>query len=102
MVERHPFPGPGLAIRVLCAEEPFIEKDFSETQVIVRVIVDYHNKLQKVHALLNRVSGATSDEEQTELCRISNALRISATVLPIRSVGVQGLFYFLSFCFFLN
>lgn len=33
LVERHPFPGPGLAIRVICAEEPYLEKDFSETQV---------------------------------------------------------------------
>ncbi|XP_037907493.1 GMP synthase [glutamine-hydrolyzing] [Hermetia illucens] len=90
LVERHPFPGPGLAIRILCAEEPFIEKDFSETQVIARVIVDYKNKSQKNHALLNRVSGATSKEEQSELCRISSSCKISATVLPIRTVGVQG------------
>lgn len=34
LVERHPFPGPGLAIRILCASEPYMEKDFSETQVI--------------------------------------------------------------------
>lgn len=33
LVERHPFPGPGLAIRIICAEEPYMEKDFSETQV---------------------------------------------------------------------
>lgn len=33
LVDRHPFPGPGLAIRILCAQEPFMEKDFAETQV---------------------------------------------------------------------
>ena len=33
LVARHPFPGPGLAIRILCADEPYMDKDFSETQV---------------------------------------------------------------------
>lgn len=33
IVDRHPFPGPGLAIRIICADEPYIEKDLSETQV---------------------------------------------------------------------
>lgn len=35
LIERQPFPGPGLAIRIICAEEPYIEKDYSETQVCV-------------------------------------------------------------------
>lgn len=90
LIERHPFPGPGLAIRILCADDAYIEKDFSETQVVVKLIVDYAEKVKKNHALLNRVSGVTTKEEQEELCRISSAMDLSATVLPIRSVGVQG------------
>lgn len=46
--------------------------------------------MQKNHALLNRVRGATSQTEQDKLCEISSKMQITATVLPIRSVGVQG------------
>lgn len=56
----------------------------------MRVIVDYFNKSEKNHALLNRVASATSDAEKVQLVRISKSMKISATILPIRSVGVQG------------
>ncbi|XP_069684502.1 GMP synthase [glutamine-hydrolyzing] isoform X2 [Periplaneta americana] len=90
LVMRHPFPGPGIAIRVLCAEDAYMERDFSETQVLVKIIAEYDQMLQKKHALLNRVESVTSDEERLELRKASNKQHLAATLLPIRSVGVQG------------
>ncbi|KAK1121935.1 GMP synthase [glutamine-hydrolyzing] [Melipona quadrifasciata] len=90
LVARHPFPGPGLAVRILCADEPYMDKDFSETQVIVKIMAEYEQMLQKKHGLLNRVEGATSESERQYLRQLSSYRHISATLLPIRSVGVQG------------
>lgn len=52
IVYRHPFPGPGLAIRILCGDEPFIDKDFSETQVVVKIVVEYNDMVLKVYIYL--------------------------------------------------
>ncbi|KAL4121464.1 hypothetical protein QTP88_013978 [Uroleucon formosanum] len=90
IVYRHPFPGPGLAIRILCGEEPFIDKDFSETQVVVKIVVEYNDMVLKSHALLNRIENATSENERKLLREISSKQKMSATLLPIKSVGVQG------------
>lgn len=91
LLERHPFPGPGLAIRIICADEPFMEADFGETQVLVRLMVDYANATAKEHALLNRIEAATSEEERQLLEELSNRNQYLATLLPIRTVGVQVL-----------
>jgi len=59
LVWRHPFPGPGLAIRILCANKPY---DISEDEV------------KATAEQLQKYSGDG----------------IYATLLPTRSVGVQG------------
>ncbi|KAK4002481.1 hypothetical protein OUZ56_004305 [Daphnia magna] len=65
LLERHPFPGPGLSIQISYAEELFMEADFVETQVLIRLMVDYANMAAKRNQYV-------------------------ATPLPIRIVGVKG------------
>lgn len=57
LIWRQPFPGPGLAIRLLCAVEPYITERFDD---------------------INRALGAFGDRN------------VSAHLLPVRTVGVQG------------
>ncbi|KZS07592.1 GMP synthase [Daphnia magna] len=87
LLERHPFPGPGLSIRIIYAEELFMEADFVETQVLIRLMVDYANMEAKEHALLNRIEIATSEEERHVLEELSRRHQYVATLLPIRIVG---------------
>eukprot|EP00578_Thalassiosira_sp_NH16_P003531 CAMPEP_0181132014 /NCGR_PEP_ID=MMETSP1071-20121207/30768_1 /TAXON_ID=35127 /ORGANISM="Thalassiosira sp., Strain NH16" /LENGTH=622 /DNA_ID=CAMNT_0023218317 /DNA_START=67 /DNA_END=1935 /DNA_ORIENTATION=+ len=57
LVWRHPFPGPGLGIRLLCARDPYMKADFDD---VARELAKH----------------ATDD--------------IRTTLLPVRTVGVQG------------
>jgi len=61
LIYRHPFPGPGLGVRILCAREPFIPHSLS----------DIHTQ---THTLLLR----------------SSLSHFGFCTLPVRSVGVQG------------
>ncbi|MCK5177246.1 MAG: glutamine-hydrolyzing GMP synthase, partial [Candidatus Aenigmarchaeota archaeon] len=58
LVWRQPFPGPGLAIRIICADESYIDKDF-----------------QKTNSRLNEFVAKYD---------------LNATLLPFKTVGVQG------------
>lgn len=69
LVMRHPFPGPGLSINVLCSDGRMAEED----------VADYEAAKKELAAL--DTGGIFCDK-----CTAS--LRLS--VLPVRSVGVQG------------
>lgn len=80
--------GPGLAIRVICQYEPFIQADFCTANNILSMLTtfqqSYHTSLPGIKEIMQLLSAS----EQETLFRISDEY-INATLLPIRTVGVQ-------------
>eukprot|EP00941_MAST-03F_sp_MAST-3F-sp1_P004569 g4569.t1 len=73
LVWRQPFPGPGLAIRIICADEPY----FPESSV------------DETIAQLDSVITTVSSRQATKTTDTSER-NVYGTLLPCRSVGVQG------------
>ncbi|XP_003384374.2 PREDICTED: GMP synthase [glutamine-hydrolyzing]-like isoform X1 [Amphimedon queenslandica] len=93
IVNRHPFPGPGLAIRIICQEEAIIREDFSTINSILNTIATYAQCLEKpssVLQFLSMIQDCTSSNDQAFLSELSASLTYFITLLPIYTVGVQG------------
>ncbi|KAG8344628.1 Glutamine amidotransferase class I Peptidase C26 NAD synthase GMP synthase C terminal domain [Trypanosoma vivax] len=75
LVNRQPFPGPGLAIRTLCSNGELQKgDDYEMTEQIVQQVC----------------AGTLSNDVMKPLSELLRTLRPAPCLLPVRTVGVQG------------
>ncbi|KAK0419942.1 hypothetical protein QR680_014420 [Steinernema hermaphroditum] len=90
IVHRHPFPGPGLAIRIICTEKAYMCADFESTQEKLSWLCSLWKLSEeaKSNPETEQFLKKLSEEEVAFLAKQN--FDMEPTLLPIKTVGVQG------------
>jgi GMP synthase (glutamine-hydrolysing) len=86
VIHRHPFPGPGLAIRILCTDEPYMPSEqFSQTSTLLRTILTYSTMVEKQYAFLPTLDKIFNEHEKMILKTLTSPDRhdYTSVVLPV-------------------
>jgi GMP synthase (glutamine-hydrolysing) len=86
IIYRHPFPGPGLAIRILCADEPYMPNElFAQTSTLLRTIINYSTMVDKQYALLPTLDKIFTEHEKILLKTLTSSDQhdYTSVVLPV-------------------
>lgn len=86
VINRHPFPGPGLSIRILCADEPYAPIELlSQTSTLLRTIVTYATMVKNQYALLPTLDKIYSEQEKNQLKSLTDPEQheYTSVVLPV-------------------
>lgn len=90
LVARHPFPGPGLSIRIICSStKPDIDESFHETNRKLRHLLTEFNPDDPAEKSPSELA-ELRDEERAVFRGLLATSHVSAVLLPIKTVGVQG------------